>query len=481
MLQPKDDDQLFKEWFDGTTPPPPLPQDIADQMAAFTAEGVDAMRQRQIRVRNKINMTLRGENSLNESEPIPTRAIIGKEKYPHLIEYDELLRPKSSKHLRSEEDEGDGDIDDGESGLSLHVDTHHESDMDHRTTLYIDEDLDDENNEHDNNQNEGSSQVPTSGSSEGNMTKYQNTSIVSNETDDSYSTSSSDKSNSNQIYANAQVEDGSFEMYNNELRSLEIISIESSDNSNMNMSVDMDDHFDSTADRDSVPEPESNTPSISIVIPSPALKTPRGRPKKVDENITSVASLIGSRRKQSIGQRTVLLQGGAITRPMKGFKNVQASKARVRQSVPIIDLELESDDRRTGSESATSFVNGTDSLSSSDRASPIKTVATLKSTHVNKKTVSIAPSASTDTGGALSGVSIYVIPTNMDSRVFEITRKRVLSLNGSWLGPKVKPLSTDPRIQADLPPLDQEKTTHIVTTLSSIDDVKRILKVETIN
>jgi hypothetical protein len=78
-------------------------------------------------------------------------------------------------------------------------------------------------------------------------------------------------------------------------------------------------------------------------------------------------------------------------------------------------------------------------------------------------------------------VRLYVIPAFMDKLVYSLSRERALQLSWEWLGPLEKTLSTDPRGNHDAPPLDQEKTTHIVTALSDMDRVKKFLHVETID
>ncbi|KAF9922397.1 hypothetical protein FBU30_007469 [Linnemannia zychae] len=78
-------------------------------------------------------------------------------------------------------------------------------------------------------------------------------------------------------------------------------------------------------------------------------------------------------------------------------------------------------------------------------------------------------------------IRLYVIPTLMDKLVFSLSRDRILQLKWEWLGPLEKILSTDPRGIQDIPPLDQERTTHIVTALSDLEKVKRFLNVENIN
>ncbi|KAI8604869.1 hypothetical protein EDD21DRAFT_365062 [Dissophora ornata] len=81
----------------------------------------------------------------------------------------------------------------------------------------------------------------------------------------------------------------------------------------------------------------------------------------------------------------------------------------------------------------------------------------------------------------LSSLKVYTIPENMDTVVFNTMRERTIELGGSWHGPKTKVLRTDPRAKQDVPVLDQENTTHIVTAFTGIDAVRRFLNIDQIN
>ncbi|KAG0239622.1 hypothetical protein BG011_003878, partial [Mortierella polycephala] len=83
--------------------------------------------------------------------------------------------------------------------------------------------------------------------------------------------------------------------------------------------------------------------------------------------------------------------------------------------------------------------------------------------------------------GPLSGLGVYVIPTGMNSTAFRMSYDRVVQLNGKWLGPKPRTLSTDPQVVQEMPALDQTVTTHIVTALGSIEAVKLFFGIEKID
>ncbi|KAG0246112.1 hypothetical protein BG011_002545 [Mortierella polycephala] len=83
--------------------------------------------------------------------------------------------------------------------------------------------------------------------------------------------------------------------------------------------------------------------------------------------------------------------------------------------------------------------------------------------------------------GPLSDLGVYVIPTGMNSTSFRMSYDRVVQLNGRWLGPKPRTMSTDPQVVQEVPALDQTVTTHIVTGLSSIEAVKLFFGIEKID
>ncbi|KAG0372672.1 hypothetical protein BGX24_012726 [Mortierella sp. AD032] len=105
------------------------------------------------------------------------------------------------------------------------------------------------------------------------------------------------------------------------------------------------------------------------------------------------------------------------------------------------------------------------------------------SERANSSIPNIPPTTSTTSAGKVISppVRLYVIPAFMDKLVYSLSRDRALHLKWEWLGPLEKTLSTDPRGNQDALPLDQERTTHIVTAFSDMDKVKKFFHVETIN
>ncbi|KAI1305764.1 hypothetical protein EDD11_004878 [Mortierella claussenii] len=215
---------------------------------------------------------------------------------------------------------------------------------------------------------------------------------------------------------------------------------------------------------------------------------PRSKLKKTKDTVTSIASVIGSRRKHTIPTRppnTEELSTEAVSGSTRS-RSTGAAEAHppARSDVLVIESDDDDDDPKTKIDARiasqrtrpapsrpTEIINPTSTALSAKQKSQIP--------KVNKETKSSEASATKAT--ALSGLGLYVIPNNMVTGVFNITRKRVLELRGKWLGPKFKVLSTDPRAKADIPPLDQENTTHIVTALTSVEDVKRFLNVDKID
>ncbi|KAF9112172.1 hypothetical protein BGX27_003834 [Mortierella sp. AM989] len=252
--------------------------------------------------------------------------------------------------------------------------------------------------------------------------------------------------------------------------SLEMITIESSKESEIGKPDDLEDTENTVFDIPNPSIPRVSSPQMATVniMETPAISNPKapGRPKKGKETATTIATIIGSRRKQTLSQKQ-LTSGREQGNPARNVPSL-------RRMASVI--ELDGEDMETGAVAPTEHSRRISSSSSASLSSANQT------SEKSKKGFEAQKSESAKTKiGPLSGLRLYVIPTNMDSRVFDITRKRVLDLSGSWLGPQVKILSTDPRTKAEIPTLDEETTTHIVTALTSIDDVKRFLKMDEIN
>ncbi|CAO3567849.1 unnamed protein product [Mortierella alpina] len=112
------------------------------------------------------------------------------------------------------------------------------------------------------------------------------------------------------------------------------------------------------------------------------------------------------------------------------------------------------------------------------KTEPVETIAT----RIGTRRRTAATTLITKSARRLSDAKVYVIPLNMDEATFDRSRRKVLMLKGTWMGPQEKVLATHPRKTATIPPLDQENTTHIVTEMMSRQAVKTYLGVvDTIN
>ncbi|CAO3565455.1 unnamed protein product [Mortierella alpina] len=112
------------------------------------------------------------------------------------------------------------------------------------------------------------------------------------------------------------------------------------------------------------------------------------------------------------------------------------------------------------------------------KTEPVETIAT----RIGTRRRTAATTLITKSARRLSDARVYVIPLNMDEATFDRSRRKVLMLKGTWMGPQEKVLATHPRKTATIPPLDQENTTHIVTEMMSRQAVKTYLGVvDTIN
>ncbi|KAF9359999.1 hypothetical protein BGX26_010836 [Mortierella sp. AD094] len=189
--------------------------------------------------------------------------------------------------------------------------------------------------------------------------------------------------------------------------------------------------------------------------------------RKENEPIVSIASKLGLRRKKNTNQRPPITGESSVTKP--GAESGASTK-----KTPLL--------RRTES---VLCLDGRDDEACDDVISKTTTPTVRNSCATSSKFLSPAdllwPPPSKPDLGPLSELNLYVIPENVDSCVFEDIRKRTISLGGSWIGPKSKTLTTDPRVKHDVPILDQENTTHIVSALKTIEEVMRYLNVEFID
>ncbi|KAF9124520.1 hypothetical protein BGX30_000907 [Mortierella sp. GBA39] len=239
--------------------------------------------------------------------------------------------------------------------------------------------------------------------------------------------------------------------------------------------------------------PHNSGRSSSSPPPAPSSPTKTGgRTKKDKAVVTTVASRIGSRRKQHVAEG-LLTATPLVPTASSSSATVSRSVSKpttttsLSKSGTIIEIGDDSDD--DGSERLAIIVDpaSTTHVGPSTNKPPAAglsttTSAELKSTPASGS-VSVTPPKSAPPPEKDAGppVRLYVIPTLMDKLVFSLSRDRVLDLKWEWLGPLEKILSTDPRGNQDVPALDQERTTHIVTALSDMEKVKKFLRVEDID
>ncbi|KFH69582.1 hypothetical protein MVEG_04390 [Podila verticillata NRRL 6337] len=190
----------------------------------------------------------------------------------------------------------------------------------------------------------------------------------------------------------------------------------------------------------------SNT--SSTILTTSTSNTTR-KTKREKEPPTTVAALVGPRKRRAVALET----------------HITISETKDKKKV-VIDLDSEGDDDSPIEANSTTRTGLTTSIFSS--ASPSSSSKTSKP--LETKVVATTRGSS----GPLAGVCVYVIPTNMNKDIFDLSRKRVLELHGEWVGPKSKVLTPHAK---DLPPLDP-RTTHIVTSLSNLEAVKKALKVD---
>ncbi|KAF9312135.1 hypothetical protein BG003_006609, partial [Podila horticola] len=195
---------------------------------------------------------------------------------------------------------------------------------------------------------------------------------------------------------------------------------------------------------------QANTAPLAIL----AAPTTTRKTKRDKEPQTTVAALVGPRKR-----RAVVPETHVTIHDTKGVK---------KKVVIDLDSDGEGDDSPIEVNNSTTRTGLTTSIFST---APSTTSATTS------KPLERATTRA-DSAGPLAGVRVYVIPTNMNKDIFDLSRKRVLELHGEWVGPKSKVLA--PHVKDQLPPLDP-RTTHIVTTLSNLGVVKKALKVDSVD
>lgn len=192
---------------------------------------------------------------------------------------------------------------------------------------------------------------------------------------------------------------------------------------------------------------QANSTSATILNTSTSNMT--RKTKRDKEPPTTVAALVGPRKRRAVVLGT----------------HITISETKDKKKV-VIDLDSEGDDDSPIEANRTTRTGLTTSIFSS--ASP------SSSSKVSKPLETKVVATTRGSSGPLAGVRVYVIPTNMNKDIFDVSRKRVLELHGEWVGPKSKVLTPHAK---DLPPLDP-RTTHIVTSLSNLEAVKKALKAD---
>ncbi|KAG0011610.1 hypothetical protein BGZ81_002077 [Podila clonocystis] len=187
------------------------------------------------------------------------------------------------------------------------------------------------------------------------------------------------------------------------------------------------------------------TPYTILAAPITTRKTNRDK-----EPQTTVAALVGPRKRRVVDPGTNV--------------SIKETKDAKKKVVIDFDSDGEADDSPAEVNNSATRTGLTTSIFS---AAPSSTTTTPKTFE-----------RATARAGPLAGVCVYVIPTNMNKGIFDLSRKRVLELHGEWVGPNSKILT--PHVKDRLPPLDP-RTTHIVTTLSNLEAVKKALKVDSID
>ncbi|KAG0057129.1 hypothetical protein BGZ83_001563 [Gryganskiella cystojenkinii] len=204
--------------------------------------------------------------------------------------------------------------------------------------------------------------------------------------------------------------------------------------------------------------------------------------KKDKESVMTIASTLRSRKKplnaaapSAVVQSPKQAASSGMSRTMT---STTSAGPGIRKKTSVIDLDSESGEETPKEKSADQIgKRGNTSTAIIEPQQGREHRASVTGT----TSAGRAASSTTTTPaahGPLSDVRVYAIPVGMDKVVYDLSRERVRQLHGQWLGPKTKIVSIHHNVQENLPPLDQKLTTHIVTTLTSTDAVKKLFKVD---
>ncbi|KAG0249976.1 hypothetical protein BG011_008774 [Mortierella polycephala] len=241
----------------------------------------------------------------------------------------------------------------------------------------------------------------------------------------------------------------------------------------------------------------ASSSNVDVSPPASPSKTASKKCKKEKAGLTSVAAMIGSRRKQPVPNK-ILAAAPTSSTSSSSSPSTKATAAGIiahngmlpsRRTGSVIELTDDDDDEIqvvrhspvpvTEKPMAFPLIPAKQVLEIPEVQEALETP--LRQENLPSKPAKTQVTPKVTKSGPLSDLGVYVIPTGMDSTVFRISRERVVQLDGKWLGPKTKILSTDPRVVQEVPALDQTVTTHIVTALRSIEAVRRFFGIEEID
>ncbi|KAG0000017.1 hypothetical protein BGZ79_006388, partial [Entomortierella chlamydospora] len=499
MLYPEDDEKKFQDWLSGSTPPPPLSPFISQQMTTDTSGGqTPIMREKtqetELLADSQISNDLDSGQDESEDErqthsPSPNyeRDSWDWEESLPASELDISARNQGSQVRIGESDGEDRSEDQGENrskgnndgNVEISIDSDNESKNDNASRGYIGE------NSEINVRSSNTQLLERSCKSNTHATHASSESLIVLPGSLEIASVESSKESEGPADGFGGGNDGGSSGNNKDIFEITPISDPASSakpsaKSNTKHNTKPPHTTAHTTLVEPLANANSSTGPIDISeMASASSSKALGRSKKGKDTTTSIAAIIGSRRKQNIVQKPPITGESQILTSSTETGNSTNTTQFPRGTIPVINLDEE--DYAIGSNLETAKMVHLDQTIvpvGSTESSP----TTKQMPMNNKERVETAKSEPPkSTPGPLSKLGLYVIPTNMDSRIFDITRKRVIDLGGSWLGPRVKTLATDPRAKPDVPDLDPEKTTHIVTALTSIEDVKRFLSVDEIN
>ncbi|ORZ07942.1 hypothetical protein BCR41DRAFT_148020 [Lobosporangium transversale] len=439
---PSYEDQQFHEWLAGTSPPPPMPEPVTQQMSGIVAENS----QKPSTKKKRFSERLRGPLKTQQEEPLPVEA----KGSSSMIDGHESEQISMSKQLASDQDQSQ-DPNEDTVELEFVPETQEEASMDPEGTS---KEIASEKNT--------STSIP------------QTNTIITRIPGPSMPTIFNTKKH-NDILDKGDESASATTLKPNNMTVDAIGELIQVDSDLEEKSVNLDGIIENTS--------SSTNTALDLQAITASSK---GKAKKDKEPVKTVAAMIRPRRKLVAPSKSSHIVEPQSEKPSSNMSSdVAAGKkhAPLARTISLISIEDDDDDTKVADiDKAPTPPMPQTNMASKPGSTARQTQASVKKGKKPATTESPAlPSSSKAKTIALSELSLYVIPNNMDTAIFNITRKRVIELHGKWLGPAFKVLSTDPRAKAEIPPLDQENTTHIVTAFTSVEEVKRFFNVTTIN